>query len=135
MKMTGREDFGEVQVLNEVIAHIVRRTSREVEGVVGIAGGFSLKKFGIKDVDKGIEIKTEGNTCDITIDVKIEYGLPIYDVARNLQKRITDSVEQMTNLRVNSVNVRITGLAESGDIEPQVIEHEVDVEAPEEEEV
>ncbi|GAB4316711.1 MAG: Asp23/Gls24 family envelope stress response protein [Candidatus Sumerlaeia bacterium] len=118
--MTVREDMGEVKISNEVISHIVRRTAREVDGVVGISGRFSLNDvFGKKDTEKGISIKTENNSCDITIEVKLEYGLPIYDVARKLQKRVKDAVEQMTGLIVGNVNVVITGLAESGDVEPR----------------
>lgn len=111
--MAVREDLGEIKVSNEVISHIVRRTAREVEGVVSIAGRSWFNDAFNRKEDKGIAIKTEGNTCDITIEVKLQYGLPIYDVANKLQRRIKDAVEQMTGLVIGNVNVVISGLAES----------------------
>ena len=92
----------------ETIAAIA---AQEVEGVVSMGGKFSLSEMlGRKDSDRGVKVEIQGGRAAIDVDVKIEYGRNMYDAAHILQKKVKDTVEQMTGLIVEKVKVKINGI-------------------------
>lgn len=110
--MALEKQLGDIHIENTVVATIAAIAAQEVEGVVSMSGKFSLgEMLGRKDVDRGIKVEIEENSrATIYVDVRIEYGLNMYDAAHDLQRKIKDSVEQMTGLAVEKVNVRINGI-------------------------
>jgi len=69
--------------------------------------------LGRKDADKGVTVAIEGNRATISVEVKVEYGINMYEAAHKLQKCIKDAVERMTGLVVDKVNVIIKGIVVS----------------------
>lgn len=109
--MVVREDFGEIKINNEVVGTIAGLAAMEVEGISGTGGKFSLgEMLGRKDADKGVTVAIEGSRATISIEVKVEYGVNMYEAAHKLQKCVKDAVEQMTGLVVDKVNVIIKGI-------------------------
>lgn len=108
---TGNEG---IKISNDVIAVIAGVAVSEVSGVYGMAGGFageiSEVLSGKKNLAKGI--KVEGNETSVQIDVNIvvEYGSRIPDVAFEIQKRVKKAVENMTGLKVTEVGVHVQGV-------------------------
>ena len=47
---------------------------------------------------------------DIDVNIVVEYGVRIPDVAFEIQNRVKKSVETMTGLSVSSVNIHIQGI-------------------------
>lgn len=114
--MSGQEEIGQIQINDEVLATIAQYAAQEVDGVAGIAGGSSLSEFlGAKSARRGITVATDEQTSQATLDVEInvEFGLNIYDVALNVQRSVKNAIEGMTGLRVKSVNVKISGIMQS----------------------
>ena len=101
------ETWGEIKISNEVVVTISSIAASNVEGV-HCAGGKTI--FGKKDIERGITAAVEENHAVITVEVKIDYGMNIYDTVRKLQKQIKDAVEQMTGLEVDKVNVTVKGV-------------------------
>ena len=59
---------------------------------------------------KGIKVdKTEGKV-KIDVNIIVEYGTRIPDVAFEIQNRVKKSVESMTGLKVTEVNVHVQGV-------------------------
>jgi uncharacterized alkaline shock family protein YloU len=109
--MAVTEDFGEIKINNEVVGTIAGLAAMEVEGISGMGGKFSFgEMLGRKDADRGVTVAIEGNRATITVEVKIEYGVNMYEAAHKLQKSVKDAVEQMTGLVVDKVNVIIKGI-------------------------
>lgn len=107
----GEEVLGEIKINNEVVGAIANLAAQEVEGVTSGTGKLSLSEmFGKKDIDKGVIVAIEGNNATVNINIVIEYGINMYDAAIGVQKRIKDTVEQMTGLVVEKVNVNIKGI-------------------------
>ena len=103
-----------IQISSDVVAVIAGVAVSEVQGVAGMAGGFaggiSEVFSGKKNLAKGI--KTEINEKNVKIDVNIivEYGSRIPDVAFEIQNRVKKAVEGMTGLKVEEVNVHVQGV-------------------------
>jgi uncharacterized alkaline shock family protein YloU len=106
------EDLGEIKINNDVVARIAHRAASEVDGIGELGGKFSFSDMlGRKDSERGVHVSIEGNRASVTMDVKIQYGMNMYEVAHRLQKRVKDTVEQMTGLVVDKVNVTIKDIA------------------------
>jgi len=109
--MTAQEDLGDIKINNEVVAKIASLAAVEVEGVISLAGKYSLAEmWGRKDLDKGISVEITEGSAEIDIEVNVEYGIDIYKAAHHLQKTVRDAVERMTGLRVVKVNVSVRGI-------------------------
>ena len=93
-----------IQISDEVVAVIAGMTVAEVSGVAEMAGGFA---GGISEVFSGKKNMAKG----IKVEINVEYGSRIPDVAFDIQKRIKASVENMTGLNVEQVNVHVQGVS------------------------
>ncbi len=115
--MSLNEDLGEIKIDDDVMAKIAAEAAQSSEGVM-LVGGFSFSEMlGKKDSDKGVKVESEGGHCTITIEIKVEYGRQMYEVAHDLQKKVKNAVEQMTGMLVHKINVVIKGIYHPEDIE------------------
>ena len=109
----GNETEG-IKISSDVIAVIAGVAVSEVPGVFGMAGGFAggitevLK--GKKNLAKGIKVDATGNKAKIDVNIIVEYGARIPDVAFEIQNRVKTAVENMTGLKVEEVNVHVQGV-------------------------
>lgn len=103
-----------IKIANDVIAVVAGVAVSEVEGVYGMAGGFAggitevLK--GKKNLAKGIKVEEENGKAKIDVNIIVEYGARIPDVAFEIQNRVKTAVENMTGLKVEEVNVHVQGV-------------------------
>ena len=103
-----------IKIASDVIAVIAGVAVSEVPGVFGMAGGFAggitevLK--GKKNLAKGIKVDTSDNKAKIDVNIIVEYGARIPDVAFEIQNRVKTAVENMTGLKVEEVNVHVQGV-------------------------
>ena len=103
-----------IQISNDVIAVIAGVAVSEVQGVADMAGGFaggiSEVFSGKKNMAKGIKVDVTENTAKIDVNIIVEYGSRIPDVAFEIQNRVKKAVENMTGLKVEEVNVHVQGV-------------------------
>lgn len=103
-----------IKISSDVIAVIAGVAVSEVPGVFGMAGGFAggitevLK--GKKNLAKGIKVDTIDNKAKIDVNIIVDYGARIPDVAFEIQNRVKTAVENMTGLKVEEVNVHVQGV-------------------------
>ena len=103
-----------IKISSDVIAVIAGVAVSEVPGVFGMAGGFAggitevLK--GKKNLAKGIKVDTTDKKAKIDVNIIVEYGARIPDVAFEIQNRVKTAVENMTGLKVEEVNVHVQGV-------------------------
>jgi len=123
------ENSNGIQIASDVIAVVAGVAVSEVEGVYSMAGGFAggitevLK--GKKNLAKGIKVETEENKAKIDVNIIVEYGARIPDVAFEIQNRVKTAVENMTGLTVEEVNVHVQGVnTEKVSEEPEIEENE-----------
>ena len=103
-----------IQISNDVVAVIAGVAVTEVPGVFGMAGSFaggiSEVFSGKKNLAKGIKVEVEETKAKIDVNIIVEYGSRIPDVAFEIQNRVKKAVESMTGLKVTEVNVHVQGV-------------------------
>ena len=103
-----------IKIADDVIAVIAGAAASEVPGVASMAGGFaggiSEVFSGKKNFAKGIKVDTGEKETKIDVNIIVEYGVRIPDVAFEIQNRVKKAVEGMTGLKVVEVNVHIQGV-------------------------
>lgn len=103
-----------IKISNDVVSVIAGVAVSEVEGVAGMAGGFaggiSEVFSGKKNLSKGIKVEATEKTAKIDVNIIVEYGARIPDVAFEIQNRVKKAVESMTGLEVQEVNVHVQGV-------------------------
>ena len=111
--MTVSEEFNDagtdsIKISNEAVATYAAIAVSEVPGVYAMAGGFSLG--GKKNLTKGIKVEAGEKNTKIDVNIIVDYGVRIPEVAFEIQTRVKKSVEAMTGLKVLEVNVHIQGV-------------------------
>ena len=103
-----------IKISNDVIAVIAGVAASEVPGVAtmagGLTGGITEALKGKKNLAKGIKVDATDSTAKIDVNIIVEYGSRIPDVAFEIQNRVKKSVESMTGLKVTEVNVHVQGV-------------------------
>ncbi len=106
-----------IQISDDVVAVIAGMAASEVPGVADMAGGFaggiSEVLSGKKNLSKGIKVDILEKSAKIDVNIIVEYGARIPEVAFEIQKRVKKSVESMTGLNVEEVNVHVQGVSTS----------------------
>ena len=108
-----KEENG-IEISTDVIAVIAGVAVSEVQGVAGMAGGFaggiSEVFSGKKNLSKGIKVEVGEKETKIDVNIIVEYGIRIPDVAFEIQNRVKKAVEANTGLKVLEVNVHVQGV-------------------------
>lgn len=103
-----------IQISDDVVAVIAGVAVAEVPGVSGMAGSFaggiSEVFSGKKNLAKGIKVDIAENKVKIDVNIIVEYGSRIPDVAFEIQNRVKKAVEGMTGLKVEEINVHVQGV-------------------------
>ncbi|MBQ2917386.1 MAG: Asp23/Gls24 family envelope stress response protein [Clostridia bacterium] len=106
-----------IQIADDVVAVIAGKAVSEVNGVASMAGGFaggiSEVLSGKKNLSKGIKVEVGEKEATIDVNIIVEYGVRIPDVAFEIQSRVKKAVEAMTGLKVAGVNVHVQGVRTS----------------------
>lgn len=107
----------EIKISNEVVAAIAGKAVSEVEGVCGMAGGIAEVFKGKKNLAKGIKVEVGEKETKIDVNIIVEYGVRIPDIAFEIQNRVKKAVEAMTGLTVSAVNIHVQGINTDGNKE------------------
>lgn len=102
-----------IKIADDVIATIAGKSALEVNGVYSMAGGFAggiSEVFGKKSYTKGIKVDNNEKGLKIDVNIIVEYGARIPDVAYQIQNKVKNAVENMTGLKIEEVNVHIQGV-------------------------
>lgn len=103
-----------IEISNDVIAVIAGVAVSEVQGVASMsgsfAGGITEVLSGKKNMAKGIKVEKTDNKAKIDVNIIVEYGSRIPDVAYEIQNRVKKAVEGMTGFKVEEVNVHVQGV-------------------------
>ncbi len=113
---TQQAENGSVQISEDVIATVAASAILETEGVCGLSANLTTDIAellgGKKNPAKGIRLTgaKEGKLC-IECDVVAKFGVSVFELAKTLQDVVKNSVESVTGLSVEQVNINICGVA------------------------
>ena len=116
----GERDHGEgghTRIADGVVAKIAGMAAREIGGVYAMGGGTARAVGAVRDVVSG---KTEGGSASrgvavevgerqaaVDIDLVVEYGTAIQELAGAVRRNVTAGVERMTGLEVTEINIHV----------------------------
>ena len=106
-------EVGEVEINDDVIAVIAAVAAMEVEGVASMAVNITadiVAKLGMKKLSKGVKVTVSENSMVIDLSLNLEYGTNILEASKAVQSKVKSSVENMTGLNVDVVNVNIASV-------------------------
>ena len=106
-------ELGAIRIADEVVATVAGLAASEVEGVATMSGGWGtdlVEKLGKRNFGKGIRVEVVGEETKIDIYLVIDYGYQIPQVAEEVQNEVKQAVENMTGLKVTTVNVHIVSV-------------------------
>lgn len=107
------ESFGEVQISDEVVAIIAGLAATEVDGVASIAGNLTrelIAKLGKKNLSKSVIVEVSDGHVNVKLTLYLQYGYSVPAVCMKVQERVKNSIENMTGLQVDCINVSIAGI-------------------------
>lgn len=106
-------DNGSVNISSDVISTIASTAAMEVEGVVGmtsnLAEGIS-ELLGKKNLGKGVKTEINGDQVSLILHLNLAYGTKLNQVGEEVQSKVKEAIENMTDLNVTSVDVHIEGV-------------------------
>lgn len=96
---------GVLKMSQSVVATIAGLAARQVKGLYSL-GKSRLVSFG-DDVKRGVEAEVGEKEAALDVDVVIEYGCNVSEMAAELRTEIARQVDQMAGRKVVEVNINV----------------------------
>ena len=107
--------IGIVKISDEVVSVIAEIAADEIQGIVEVPHGVSsnisqILKGKKASSGKNVKVTLEEDKAIIELNVAVEYGMKIPDVVSAVQENVKKTVEAMTGLKVDKVNVNVQNI-------------------------
>ncbi|MFB7504968.1 Asp23/Gls24 family envelope stress response protein [Streptomyces broussonetiae] len=120
---------GRTTIADGVVEKIAGLAARDVVGVHAMGSGLA-RTFGVvrdrvpggsKSVSRGVKAEVGEVQTALDLEIVVDYGVSITDVARAVRENVIAAVERMTGLEVVEVNIAVSDvkLPEEEDEEPE----------------
>lgn len=106
--------MGTIKIADDVVKIIAGLAATEVAGISAMSGGLAggiAERLGHKNLSKGVKADVGEEEATVELSVIVEYGCKIHNVAQEIQSTVKSTVENMTGLKVNGVNVNVLGVS------------------------
>lgn len=109
-------DRGRTTIADGVVEKIAGMAARDVVGVHAMGGGLA-RTFGAvrdrvpgggKSVARGVKAEVGEVQTALDLEIVVDYGVAIADVARAVRENVITAVERMTGLEVVEVNIAVS---------------------------
>lgn len=109
------ETRGKTTIADGVVEKIAGIAAREVPGIHALGGGFSRTMGAMRDrvpggrssAGRGVKVEVGEKQTAIDLEVVVEYGVSITEVAADVRENVIAAVERMTGLEVVEVNISV----------------------------
>lgn len=105
---------GRVEVAEGAIASIVHSAVLSCYGIVDMAPRSVRsaigRRLGFSSDKRGIAVTVQEGRIIVELSVVVEYGTPIFTVARNVMKTVKFQVEKTLGMPVERVDINVEGL-------------------------
>ena len=111
---------GKTTIAAAVVQKIAGIAAREIAGVYAMGGGVS-RAFGafreripgggtgVSNI-AGVQVEVGEKQAAVDLDIVVEYGASIVDLARAVRRNVIAAVERMTGLEVIEVNIAVNDI-------------------------
>ncbi|WP_411080038.1 Asp23/Gls24 family envelope stress response protein [Streptomyces sp. cmx-18-6] len=105
---------GRTTIADGVVATIAGIAIRETDGVHSVGKGASRalgavtgRVSGSSSSGRTVKVEVGEKQTAIDVDVEVEYGVPIHELADRIRSNVVDAVETMTGLEVVEININV----------------------------
>ena len=106
-----QNQFGNIDISNDVIATVVGGAATEIFGIVGMASKNQIRD----NYAKGVVVRQEDEGIAVDVYIIAGYGTKISEVCRNAQDKVKYNLETMLGVTAKSVNIIVQGVRVIGD--------------------
>jgi uncharacterized alkaline shock family protein YloU len=119
---------GRTSIADSVVQKIAGVAAHEVPGVYDLGGGTSrafgamrerIPGSGGPSVTRGVAVEVGEKEAAVDLQVVVDYGVSIVDLAQGLRRNVINKIERMTGLSVVEVNIDVDDVHLPGDEEPR----------------
>ena len=109
-------ELGNTAVTDTVVAKVAGIATREMPGVYAMGAGMARAVGVVRDrlpgvtstsITQGVTVEVGERQAAIDLDLVVEYGISIPDLAEGVRRNVIDSVERMCGLEVTEVNITV----------------------------
>jgi uncharacterized alkaline shock family protein YloU len=108
-------DRGRTSIADVVVVKVAGIAAREIPGVHDMGGGLSRSIGAVRDrvpggrpnVGRGVKVEVGEKQTAIDLDLVVEYGVSVMEVAQDVRENVISAVERITGLEVVEVNVTV----------------------------
>lgn len=108
------DELKNIEISEDAVVSIAALTAAEVEGVVSQGSKPASLDFkeliSKKGFGKNVSVSEQDGKLIIDINITVEYGKPITEISRNVQKAVFNAVADSTGLEIGGVNVTVGGI-------------------------
>ncbi|KDN17628.1 Asp23/Gls24 family envelope stress response protein [Amycolatopsis rifamycinica] len=109
---------GTTTIADTVVQQIAGLAAREVHGVHDLGGGAARAFGALRDripgasasVGQGVSAEVGEQQAAVDLQVLVEYGIAIAELARSVRRNVVTAIERMTGLEVVEVNITVTDI-------------------------
>ncbi|MFN7149902.1 MAG: Asp23/Gls24 family envelope stress response protein [Microthrixaceae bacterium] len=119
---------GRTSIADTVVAKVSGLACREISGVHDMGTGASRAFGSIKEripvgnsdpsPTQGVNVEVGERQAAVDLDIVVDYGVSIVDVAESIRRNVIDRVQGMTGLEVSEVNISVDDVF-LGESEPE----------------
>lgn len=108
-------EHGKTSIAEAVVTKIAGLAAREVSGVYKLGGSAARAVGTIREripgtrssVGQGVSVEVGERQAAVDLDVMVEYGVDILELAKAIRRNVSSSIERMTGLEVTEVNINV----------------------------
>lgn len=115
MSVELKNEFGNIDISNDVVAQMAGGAAIECYGIVGMASKHQIRD-GLTDIlrkenfAKGVLVRQQGEDLHIDMYVIVSYGTKISEVAYQVQSKVKYTLDKTLGMAVKSVNIYVQGV-------------------------
>lgn len=121
------ESRGQTSIADSVVEKIAGMATREVPGVHNLGAGMARTIGGVRErmpgtqpsVTRGVHVEVGEHQAAVDLDVVVDYGFPIAEIAAGVRTNVISALERLTSLDVVEVNVAVDDIDLPGDEDEQ----------------
>lgn len=99
---------------DKVIEKIVGHALENIDGLLAVSGGFfsnvKEKLVNSDDVTTGVNVEVGKEEVATDLDIVVEYGKDIPEIAEGIKTTVAQNVEEMTHLKVIEININVVDI-------------------------
>lgn len=107
-------EYGNITIDDNVVASLAGLAAMECYGLVGMANSSAteglVELLKREHLTRGVKVTSEGEKIIVDLYIMVQFGTSISVVSSNIMERVKYSLEEMTGLKVERVNINVQGV-------------------------